>query len=81
MAEEDIKYKFPSGFLWGAATSAHQVEGENRNDWSEWEKKNADRLAEEAKNKWEKWQQEKFPEMFNPENYISGRACDHYNRY
>ncbi len=25
---------FPAGFLWGAATSAHQVEGDNRrNDW------------------------------------------------
>ncbi len=30
--------KFPKGFLWGAATSSHQVEGYNdKNDWSEWE--------------------------------------------
>ncbi len=30
--------KFPSNFLWGTATAAHQVEGDNRaNDWWEWE--------------------------------------------
>jgi len=29
---------FPTGFLWGTATSAHQVEGNNSNsDWWEWE--------------------------------------------
>jgi beta-glucosidase len=29
---------FPDGFLWGAATAAHQVEGDNTaSDWWEWE--------------------------------------------
>lgn len=29
---------FPKGFLWGAATSSHQVEGGNsENDWADWE--------------------------------------------
>jgi len=29
---------FPTGFLWGAATAAHQVEGDNRNNqWWAWE--------------------------------------------
>ena len=73
--------QFPKGFLWGAATSAHQVEGRLNNDWIQWEKDNAERIAKEAGKKWEKWQQEKFPEMFTVENYISGRACDQYNRY
>ena len=31
-------FKFPDGFKWGSATSAHQTEGDNYNDWSEWEK-------------------------------------------
>lgn len=35
MAEPGI---FPDGFLWGAATAAHQVEGNNTNsDWWDWE--------------------------------------------
>jgi len=33
---------FPDGFLWGAVTSAHQVEGNNtNNDWWEWERRKA----------------------------------------
>lgn len=32
--------EFPEGFLWGAATSSHQVEGNNiNNDWWAWEQK------------------------------------------
>jgi beta-glucosidase len=73
--------KFPTDFLWGASTSAHQVEGNNQNNWSLWEKKNADRLACKAKTYWKSWQMEKFPEMLSAKNYISGRATDHYNRY
>jgi beta-glucosidase len=73
--------KFPKDFLWGAATSAHQVEGNIKNSWIEWEKNNAERLAKESEDKWQDWQKKKFPEMFDSQNYISGRACDHYNRY
>ncbi|GAC1334204.1 MAG: glycoside hydrolase family 1 protein [Candidatus Dormibacteria bacterium] len=42
-------HSFGEGFLWGAATAAHQVEGDNRNnDWWRWEQlpgkiKNGDR--------------------------------------
>lgn len=74
---------FPKGFYWGAATASHQVEGGQHNDWSEWEKKNAERLAHdsEAAFRWNpNW--EKFrAEATDPANYISGTACDHWNRY
>jgi len=73
--------RFPNGFFWGAVVSAHQTEGGNHNDWTEWEKQNAKRLAQEAKKKYSLWQQRKFPEMLSAENYISASACDHYNRY
>ncbi len=34
------KFTFPVDFVWGTATSAHQVEGNNTNsDWWEWEEK------------------------------------------
>ncbi len=60
---------FPNGFLWGAATSAHQIEGNNKNsDWWAWENsaKRANELIAKGK---------------NPEDFKSGIACDSYNRY
>lgn len=77
--------RLPREFYFGAAISAHQVEGENRNDWTEWEKKNAERLAREAKLK--EWPDYILnppaggPNPLQPENYVSGRACDHYHKY
>ncbi len=81
---DEREYRFPEEFLWGASISSHQVEGGNTNDWSEWENKYASQLAEESKGiygYWQPWQIEMFPEMKDPSNYISGRACDHYNRF
>lgn len=74
---------FPEGFLWGAATASHQVEGGTVNDWSEWEKHNATRLAKESVNHfgqlpcWERVQKE----ATNPANYLSGSSTDHYRRF
>jgi beta-glucosidase len=78
-----MKLEFPKGFLWGAATASHQIEGGQHNDWSEWERKNAERLANESgKNfKWNPNWKKFEPEATDPENYISGVACDSWNRY
>ncbi|MFH1030207.1 MAG: glycoside hydrolase family 1 protein [bacterium] len=64
--------KFPKDFLWGASTSSYQVEGNIKNDWSEWEK------SEKRKNQLEKTGMVK---KYGFDNFICGRACDHYNRY
>ncbi len=81
-------FNFPKNFYWGSATSAHQVEGGNINDWSEWEKANAEWLAKEATlrqaqgiNPWPDYILNNYPNPLQPQNYISGRACDHYNHF
>lgn len=76
--------QFPAGFFWGAASSAHQAEGGNTNDWTEWEKQNAERLSREAEKKYKAkvpdWELIKN-EAQNPQNYISNQAADHYRKF
>ena len=76
--------EFPAGFFWGAATASHQVEGNTTNDWSLWEKANAERLATKAASEFGHlpgWTEKFGKEAANPENYRSEIACDHYHRY
>ncbi|MFZ5392208.1 MAG: glycoside hydrolase family 1 protein [Patescibacteria group bacterium] len=76
-----MQHKFPKGFLWGAASAAHQVEGGLVNDWSRWELKSANDLARQGKERWNEEKRKLFPGITESKNYISGRACDHYHRY
>jgi beta-glucosidase len=36
-ASSESVLRFPEDFLWGVSTAAHQVEGNNCNQWSDWE--------------------------------------------
>jgi beta-glucosidase len=59
--------KFPPGFLWGSATSAHQVEGHcDRNQWWAWEQEG---LRAEP------------PGGYVRDGSVSGIACDYYRRF
>lgn len=63
--------------------SAHQVEGGNHNQWTVWELEHAKSLAHAAEYHFgdlEKWPDVK-DEAKHPDNYVSGRAVEHYERY
>jgi beta-glucosidase len=81
--QEKQKPQFPKKFLWGAATSAHQVEGNQHNQWSVWELENAKALAARAEyhlNDLDVWDKINH-EARDPNNYISGRSAEHYERF
>lgn len=55
--------KFPNGFLFGSATSAHQIEGGNFNsDWYAWEKEGGhitnNDTSEVSADSWNKWRED-----------------------
>lgn len=75
--------KFPEDFLWGASTASHQVEGGTVNQWSVWELAQAADLAMTAEKRlgWlPDWEAIKT-QAHDPQNYVSGKGVDHYNRY
>lgn len=79
----DKKVSFPKRFLWGAATAAHQVEGNTHNQWSVWELENAKSLAAAAEYHYhdlESWEWNET-QAKDPTNYVSGELADHYGRY
>ncbi|MGI5897883.1 MAG: glycoside hydrolase family 1 protein [Candidatus Dojkabacteria bacterium] len=65
-------YIFPKGFYWGASTASHQVEGNNKNDWSVWEEspKRIAYLKESG-----------LAKKVGLQNFISGKSADHYNKF
>lgn len=67
---EQKQLKFPEGFFWGAATSSHQVEGGNQNDWTLWERSEK-RITHLKKSG--------LAEKYGLDNFISGAAADHFN--
>ena len=83
-SKQDAGSPLPDDFLWGAATSAQQAEGNQHNDWSEWESSVAEKLAKGAESRLKN----EIPDFesirdiaTDPKSYISGAATDHYNRY
>ena len=58
--------EFPAGFLWGSATSAHQVEGHcDRNHWWAWEQEGL----------------RARPGGYVHDGSVSAVACDYYRRF
>jgi len=62
------KIEFPENFLWGTSTSAYQIEGGAKNDWSKWEvsSKRKENLKKDNK---------------KLEDYVCGDACRSYFKY
>ncbi len=76
--------KYPKGFLWGASTAGHQVEGHCQDQWSRWEKQNAKRLAQTAQQRlnWlPNFKENVQAAASDPNNYLSGAGVDHFNKY
>jgi len=77
------KKNFPAGFLWGASTASHQVEGDTNNQWSAWETATANSRASgkhSALAKLANWPNIK-DQVADPANYISGKGVQHYDRF
>lgn len=74
---------FPKDFFWGASTAGHQVDGGLHDDWTVWELANAGQLARQAAKRqgWLPDWSEIRTQAEKPQNYVSDKGVDHYNRY
>jgi beta-glucosidase len=84
MNENNMNDKiFPKSFFWGASTAGHQVEGGLKDQWSAWEQANAKDLAITAHQRlgWLPTWNDIKDEAEDPDNYISGKAVEHYKHY
>ncbi len=64
--------RFPDNFLWGAATSSHQVEGHNYNDWTLWE---------ESSLRHNELRGNGHIEKYGLKNFLSRTAANHFHLY
>lgn len=64
--------QFPDNFLWGSSISSHQTEGDNVNDWSEWEK---------SEQRLEDLRKSGRLQRHGLDNFISKNAADHFRLY
>lgn len=83
MTDKKTGNTFPKNFLWGASVAAHQVEGNNHNQWSVWELENAKSLAAQSEYHYhdlDSWKHS-AKQATNPDNYISGAASGHFDNY
>ena len=49
---------FPESFTWGVATASHQIEGNNVNNWTQFEERENKELSGSACDHWNLWQQD-----------------------
>lgn len=74
---------YPHGFLWGASTASHQVEGGTNNQWTAWEHEQAEQLAATAQKRlgWLPNWQTIAPQATDPQNYLSANGVEHFSRH
>jgi 6-phospho-beta-glucosidase len=66
MSERSLEYRFPTGFVWGSATAAIQIEG-------------ASREGGKGPSQWDVFCEKNPEKIFEGEG--PSRACDHYHRW